>query len=64
MKKKKKRKMKTKRIQQNYKSKFNKYLQRHLENEYKRIIFQIILLETKMQELRLEEKSIHQNKHT
>jgi hypothetical protein len=42
----------------------NKYLQRHLANEYRRIILQIRLLETKMQELRLEEKSIHQNKHT
>jgi hypothetical protein len=41
-----------------------KYLQRHLANEYRRIILQIRLLETKMQELRLEEKSIHQNKHT
>jgi hypothetical protein len=41
-----------------------KYLQRHLENEYRRIILQIRLLETKMQELRLEEKSVHQNKHT
>jgi hypothetical protein len=41
-----------------------KYLQRHLANEYRRIILQIRLLETKMQELRLEEKSVHQNKHT
>jgi hypothetical protein len=64
MKKKYKRKMKMKRIQQNQKRKFNKYLQRHLEKEYRRIILQIKLLETKMQELRLEEKSIHQNKHT
>jgi hypothetical protein len=32
--------------------------------EYRQIILQIRLLETKMQELRLEEKSIHQNKHT
>jgi hypothetical protein len=44
--------------------KFNKCLQRHLENEYKRIILQIRLSETKMQELRLEEESIHQNKCT
>jgi hypothetical protein len=29
-----------------------------------KIILQIILLETKMRELRLEEKSVHQNKHT
>jgi hypothetical protein len=53
-----------KRIRQKQKRKFNKYLQRHLANEYRRIILQIRLLETKMQELRLEEKSIHQNKHT
>jgi hypothetical protein len=33
-------------------------------NEYKRIILQIKLLETKMQEFRLEEESVHQNKHT
>jgi hypothetical protein len=38
--------------------------QRNLANEYRRIILQIRLLETKTQELRLEEKSIHQNKHT
>jgi hypothetical protein len=50
-------------IRQKQKIKFRKYLQRHLENEYRRIILQIRLLETKMQELRLEEKSIHQNKH-
>jgi hypothetical protein len=37
-----------KRIRQKQKSKFNKYLQRHLSNEYKRIILQIRLLETKM----------------
>jgi hypothetical protein len=49
---------------QKQKSKFNKYLQRHLANEYRRIILQIRLLETKMQELRLEEKYVHQNKHT
>jgi hypothetical protein len=53
-----------KRIRQKQKSDFRKYLQRHLANEYRRIIIQIRLLETKMQELRLEEKSIHQNKHT
>jgi hypothetical protein len=40
-----------KRIRQKQKIKFNKYLQRHLANEYRRIILQIILLETKMQEL-------------
>jgi hypothetical protein len=57
-------KMKMKRIRKKYKSKLNKYLQRNLANEYRRIILQIRLLETKMQELRLEEKSIHQNKHT
>jgi hypothetical protein len=56
--------MKMKRIQQKKNKKFIKYLQRHLENEYRRIILQIGLLETKMQELRLEEKSVHQNKHT
>jgi hypothetical protein len=56
--------MKMKRIRQKQKSKFIKYLQRHLENEYKRIILQIRLLETKMHELRLEEKSAHRNKHT
>jgi hypothetical protein len=39
--------------------KFNKCLQRHLENEYRRIILQIRLSETKMQELRLEEESVH-----
>jgi hypothetical protein len=44
--------------------KFSKCLQRHLANEYKRIILQIILSETKMQELRLEEESVHQNKCT
>jgi hypothetical protein len=48
--------MKMKRIRQKQKRKFNKYLQRHIENEYRRIILQIRLLETKMQELRLEEK--------
>jgi hypothetical protein len=48
----------------NQKRKFRKYLQRHLANEYRRIILQIRLLETKMQELRLEEKFVHQNKHT
>jgi hypothetical protein len=51
-----------KRIRQKHKTKFNKYLQRHLANEYKKIILYIRLLETKMQELRLEEKSVHQNK--
>jgi hypothetical protein len=56
--------MKMKRILQKQKSKFNKYLQRHLANKYRRIILQIRLLERKMQELRLEEKSVHQNKHT
>jgi hypothetical protein len=64
MKNKYKRKMKMKRIQQKQKSMFNKYIQRHLAKEYRRIILQIRLLETKMQELRLEEKSVHQNKHT
>jgi hypothetical protein len=38
------------------KSKFNKCLQRHLADEYRRIILQIRLSETKMQELRLEEE--------
>jgi hypothetical protein len=41
-------KRKMKRIRQKQKSKFNKYLQRHLENKYRRIILQIRLLETKM----------------
>jgi hypothetical protein len=53
-----------KRIRQKKKSNFRKYLQRHLANEYIRIILQIKLLETKMHELRLGEKSVHQNKHT
>jgi hypothetical protein len=44
--------------------KVNKYLQRHPVNEYRRIILQIKLSGTKMQELRLEEESIHQNKYT
>jgi hypothetical protein len=44
-----------KRIRQKQKNKFNKYLQRHLANEYRRIILQIRLLETKMQELRLDQ---------
>jgi hypothetical protein len=53
-----------KRIRQKKKRKFNKCLQRHLADEYRRIILQIRLSETKMQELRLEEESVHQNKHT
>jgi hypothetical protein len=48
-----------KRIQQKQKSKFNKCLQRHLADEYRRIILQIRLSETKMHELRLEEESVH-----
>ena len=59
MKKKYKRKMKIKRIWQKQKRKFRKYLQIHLANDYRRIILQIRLLETKMQELRLEEKYVH-----
>jgi hypothetical protein len=62
MKRKYKRRMK--RIQQKQKRKFNKCLQRHLAYEYIRIILQIRLSETKTQELRIEEESIHQNKHT
>ena len=49
---------------QKQKRNFIKYLQRHLANKFRRIILQIKLLETKMQELRLEEKYVHQNKHT
>jgi hypothetical protein len=50
--------------QQKQKRKFSKCLQRHLADEYKRIILQIRLLEIKMQELRLEEEYVHQNKPT
>jgi hypothetical protein len=57
-------KRKMKRIRKKKKRKFNKYLQRHPVDEYGKIILQNRLSETKMQELRLEEKSIHQNKHT
>jgi hypothetical protein len=38
---------------------FRKCLERHLAGEYRRIILQIRLLETKMQDLRLEEESVH-----
>jgi hypothetical protein len=55
---------KMKRIRQKQKSKFNKCLQRNLADEYRRIILQIRLAETKTQELRLEEESVHENKHT
>jgi hypothetical protein len=41
-----------------------KYLQRHLEDEYRRIIHQIRLSGIKMQELKLEEEFIHQNNCT
>jgi hypothetical protein len=42
----------------------NKYLQRHLANKSRRIIYQIRLLGTKMQELRLEEEIVHQKNYT
>jgi hypothetical protein len=53
-----------KKIQQKKKIKFNKCFQRHLADEYRIIILQIRLSEIKMQELRLEEESVHQNKDT
>jgi hypothetical protein len=53
-----------KRIQQKQKRKFSKCLQIHLADEYRRIILQIRLSETKMQELILEEEYVHQNKCT
>jgi hypothetical protein len=39
-------------------------LQKHLADEYRRIILQIRLSKTKTQGLRLEEEFVHQNKHT
>jgi hypothetical protein len=53
-----------KKIQHKKKIKFNKFLKRDLEDKYRRIILHIRLSETKMHELRLEEESVHQNKHT
>jgi hypothetical protein len=41
-----------------------KYLQRHIADEYRRIIHQIILSKIKMQELKLEEEFVHQNNCT
>jgi hypothetical protein len=45
-------------------NKIFKYLQRHLVDEYKRIIHQVILSGIKMQELKLEEEFVHQNNCT
>jgi hypothetical protein len=39
------------------------YLQRNLENEFRRIICQIILLEINMQESKPEEEYVHQNRN-
>jgi hypothetical protein len=41
------------------KEQVQKFLQRHLADDYKRIILQIKLSEIKMHELRLQEESIH-----
>jgi hypothetical protein len=49
---------------QNKNNKIFKYLQRHLADEYIRIIHQIGSLEIKMQEFKVEEEFVHQNINT